>query len=59
MNKKSNPISLIAIIFIIGVISSFITSDFQFGALFETGLPTILRPPWISSISAWGFWLWD
>ena len=35
MNKKSNPISLIAIIFIIGVISSFVTSDFQFGALFE------------------------
>ena len=33
MNKKANPISLIAIIFIIGVISSFITSDFELGAL--------------------------
>ena len=35
MNKKSNPISLIAIVFIIGVISSFVTSDFEIGALFE------------------------
>ena len=43
MNKKSNPISLIAIIFIIGVISSFVTSDFQIGSLFGSGGETDLK----------------
>ena len=43
MNKKSNPISLIAIIFIIGVISSFVTSDFQISTLFGGGGETDLK----------------
>jgi uncharacterized membrane protein len=43
MKRKSNPISLIAIVFIIGVISSFVTSDFQIGSLFGSGGETDLK----------------
>lgn len=43
MKRKSNPVTLIAIVFIIGVISSFITSDFQFRSLFENGASPDLK----------------
>ena len=36
MNKKSNPISLFAVIAVVGLLASFLTGNFEIGSYFES-----------------------